>query len=903
MKKILIVCYFSIVLGNAQSPPSGHGGFTVPDLTTIQADITITRTSGELPFLVYVSGMNTTATGTDFPYDELEYSWDFGDLTGSEYFTHPVTGKTVNANSDQTGPEAAYHYADPGTYTITLLVRGWTGSGFISDTANIQVSVSAWSGEDRYFDPVNGDDTNDGLSPDSPWQSWAELVDWLNGGDNRKALLKRGTTMYATNTLFIETSYIRIEDYDIGERPVIRANSPVRGESILRYWGSLSEKLDDHVYSNIVFDGNNGNSNFPVGAYAAEGQPSYIHGAALVNCKFTNDTSDGEILVQINGGGDIKDFIFWNCEFDHNSSGAQGLYAEMEQWLAIVGGTFSGGDGHIILDHHIYANKLNNGLYRWIDFQEAISKNFCINNNTVSDGTVTKYMLVDGCDITGTNNGLDWSNVNNDSYGQFDQVIVQNNAMHDLGTNQGLGILGNSVLRIVIRDNLFYGNTLSDIRVDDPDAFLQLYRNKFWKDSLAENSIYMIPEQDGAVFNNIFMHEGTAIQDWQHVASADFGNHPGWVADSNQYWSPNLVVSGVTLPFYDYTSFSRKTFAEWQTEGFDNNGSYSDPKWPDPANGNFGETPPSPSPVVGNIPNVTFLEDSSQTTLDLDDYVMDSDDDIADLKWSVSGNDSVIVVIESTTHEVLFSVPANWNGQEVLAFTATDPNGNSDSDYVKVVVVPVNDPPSIVELLHPTAKTVVSADSIHFVWTPAEDPDLYDTTVYNLYYSLDPDFVTFTAFTGLGDTTYDELAGLIANEVYYWRVGAVDIEELETFSSIDSFSTIVVGVELGTEQGIPTTYELSQNYPNPFNPVTSLRYDLPEQSKVVLTIYDILGRQVRTLVHGVEEPGKKSVVWDGTNDLGEQVSTGVYLYRIEARQKEGGQAGGFSQTWKMVLLR
>ncbi len=93
----------------------------------------------------------------------------------------------------------------------------------------------------------------------------------------------------------------------------------------------------------------------------------------------------------------------------------------------------------------------------------------------------------------------------------------------------------------------------------------------------------------------------------------------------------------------------------------------------------------------------------------------------------------------------------------------------------------------------------------------------------------------------------------------------------------------------------PKTLVLYSNYPNPFNPVTTFRYDLPVTSDVTLTIYDILGRNVRTLVQGIEEPGYKSEMWDGTDNLGEQVSAGVYLLRIEA--------GDFTQTRKMVLLR
>ena len=86
----------------------------------------------------------------------------------------------------------------------------------------------------------------------------------------------------------------------------------------------------------------------------------------------------------------------------------------------------------------------------------------------------------------------------------------------------------------------------------------------------------------------------------------------------------------------------------------------------------------------------------------------------------------------------------------------------------------------------------------------------------------------------------------------------------------------------------PSSFYLYQNYPNPFNPITTIRYDLPRQASVAVVIYDLLGRQVRTLVNNIQDPGIKSVIWDGTNDSGRPVSTGLYLYRI--------QAGDFTQT-------
>ena len=90
-------------------------------------------------------------------------------------------------------------------------------------------------------------------------------------------------------------------------------------------------------------------------------------------------------------------------------------------------------------------------------------------------------------------------------------------------------------------------------------------------------------------------------------------------------------------------------------------------------------------------------------------------------------------------------------------------------------------------------------------------------------------------------------------------------------------------------------YILHQNYPNPFNPVTSLRYDLAENNLVNITIYDMMGREVKTLVNQAQDAGYKSVVWNATNDYGKPVSAGIYLYQI--------QAGEYIQTKKMVLLK
>ena len=94
---------------------------------------------------------------------------------------------------------------------------------------------------------------------------------------------------------------------------------------------------------------------------------------------------------------------------------------------------------------------------------------------------------------------------------------------------------------------------------------------------------------------------------------------------------------------------------------------------------------------------------------------------------------------------------------------------------------------------------------------------------------------------------------------------------------------------------LPTKYSLNNNYPNPFNPLTTISYDLPEDGFVNVTIYDMLGRQVKTLMDQTQDAGYKSLIWNATNDYGKPVSAGIYLYQI--------QAGEYNSTKKMVLLK
>ena len=106
---------------------------------------------------------------------------------------------------------------------------------------------------------------------------------------------------------------------------------------------------------------------------------------------------------------------------------------------------------------------------------------------------------------------------------------------------------------------------------------------------------------------------------------------------------------------------------------------------------------------------------------------------------------------------------------------------------------------------------------------------------------------------------------------------------------------VLVGIDDAATAAIPESFALLQNYPNPFNPSTTIRYGLPVAAPVSVAIYDVLGRRVRTLLDGNQAAGWHRITWNGRDDQGERVSSGIYIYRL--------QAGEFMSSRKLVLMR
>jgi hypothetical protein len=144
----------------------------------------------------------------------------------------------------------------------------------------------------------------------------------------------------------------------------------------------------------------------------------------------------------------------------------------------------------------------------------------------------------------------------------------------------------------------------------------------------------------------------------------------------------------------------------------------------------------------------------------------------------------------------------------------------------------------------------------------------------------------------LRDVHVEEIPVMVASSDHYvleW------IERELTGESNEGESETVLAVQ----PELPKSYSLSQNFPNPFNPSTTIKFDIPDIEEgaqyVDLTVYDIRGRRVRTLIDAEYEPGRYTVAWNGKNDRGSSVSSGIYLYTL--------RVGKQHFTRKMTVLK
>jgi uncharacterized repeat protein (TIGR01451 family) len=208
--------------------------------------------------------------------------------------------------------------------------------------------------------------------------------------------------------------------------------------------------------------------------------------------------------------------------------------------------------------------------------------------------------------------------------------------------------------------------------------------------------------------------------------------------------------------------------------------------------------------------------------------------------------------------------------------------------------------------MHPDAHVYYGGNSSQYVVTYIHAYDNSSSTEYitfqiilypngNIKYQYNPDETTNPVPVSITD---DALIGIEniwgTRGISYRNNGAGGPIFGSPMALMFGFNNQVLPVEI-IESGIVDDYKLEQNYPNPFNPSTTIRYNVLVSGRVTLKIYDLLGKEIKTLVNEDQINGKYQTVWNGENNFGSKVSSGVYFYQLKA--------GDFIHTKKMIYLK
>lgn len=254
-----------------------------------------------------------------------------------------------------------------------------------------------------------------------------------------------------------------------------------------------------------------------------------------------------------------------------------------------------------------------------------------------------------------------------------------------------------------------------------------------------------------------------------------------------------------------------------------------------------------------------------------------SADSFAPAKALANANNTVIVPLEITNQEGVMAIDiplqfsegvtlkeVTFEGTRVEDFDLTVANINNETNVVII---------GLISQITSTAKSALAAGT---------------GPVANLVFEVDDPSIT--------EITLSAVELKKPDHSLMWVYNRRPTPESNTFvTARPDFDQISVALSSSISDGLPKTFALEQNYPNPFNPTTELAFALPKAAHVELSVFNVLGQKVATVVNGEYPAGEHTATWDGTNSNGGSVSSGVYFYRIEA--------GDYSKTRKMMLLK
>jgi hypothetical protein len=295
--------------------------------------------------------------------------------------------------------------------------------------------------------------------------------------------------------------------------------------------------------------------------------------------------------------------------------------------------------------------------------------------------------------------------------------------------------------------------------------------------------------------------------------------------------------------------------------------------------------------ILDSITDIVLFEDAPDTIItNLDSIFFDPDND--SLIYSAQCSLPGILPIIDEQNRLIISLAPDSSGEAVVTVTAQDA-WFTIHDMLFIKVVEINDPPIIVNL----PDTSFSSDT-----TLTIDLNQYVEDVDHPRSSLSWTVWVEPAFDDSLLVEIDNVNKLatFATKYIFSADAVVSFTVIDDSLASDT-DTIIVRVKLpaSVEDNqifhYPQTFFLSQNYPNPFNPATFIQYQLPEKGHVVLKIFNTIGQEARSLVNAKKEAGYYEIKWDGRDNFGNMLPSGIYLAHL--------QVGTFIATRKMALLK
>ena len=307
------------------------------------------------------------------------------------------------------------------------------------------------------------------------------------------------------------------------------------------------------------------------------------------------------------------------------------------------------------------------------------------------------------------------------------------------------------------------------------------------------------------------------------------------------------------------------------------------------------------APVLSEIKDQMISED---TNMNVQVFATDIDDS----SISFEGNSaSSGVAVTASTDTIKLQPEADWYGSTVITVYASD-GKDVDSTKFTLKVNPMQDAPREFEWISAKTDTAIVTqenltNTIDIEWSESKDVDddgidyllyakigiyekelIYDTTATKL--SISYQEIVENVFEGIVGNGATVVVSLSATD----RIDTVDVKGDDRILYVNRYDYLSLESE-----GVPSEFVLHDNYPNPFNPTTQIRFDLPVMGDVKLVIYNMLGQKVREYVMSNIAAGYHSITWDATNDFGDPVSAGVYLYQLQTQD--------VVKTNKMILLK